>query len=70
MTYATLQPWLDHNAQRPRPEPFPHGPSISGDSIDLDSYLVLEGEAAGDSMRRHCTATERAALEAIPELLP
>lgn len=35
-----------------------------GDVLELDSYLVLEGDAAGDTIRRYFDSAVRAALAA------
>lgn len=35
-----------------------------GDVLELDSYLVLEGDAAGDTIRRYFDSAVRAAMAA------
>lgn len=41
------------------------GPSRPiGDVIEIDSYLVFEGDAAGDTIRRYFDSAVRAAMAA------
>ena len=51
----TLHAWLEHNDRRKSLPP--------SDFVELDSMLVLEGEAAGDSIRRAFDRSERERLE-------
>ncbi len=47
--------WAEGRGRRPAPQ---------ADTVDLDSYLVLEGDAASESIRRHFDAEQRRQLEA------
>jgi hypothetical protein len=63
----SLQAWIDHNADVPgKPDPFHRASPIAGDVIELDEVLLLEGEAAAESVRRFIESRD----QAVPELLP
>lgn len=54
----SLHAWLDYNARTKTQPP--------SDFVEMDPVLVLEGDAAEDSIRRFLSAQERAPLELLP----
>lgn len=52
----TAPTYFDHYARQTTRDP--------GDTVELDPYLVLEGDAAGETIRRYFDAAVRTALAA------